>query len=62
MVVHYPSGDQYYEFDELTNDSGFTGHYFDIPPASPGQKVVIAVTVTYGSLTGTTQTFFLPWW
>ncbi len=62
MVVHYPSGDQSYEFDELTNDSGFTGYYFDILPASPGQKVVIAVTVTYGSLTGTTQTFFLPWW
>lgn len=62
MVVHYPSGDQRYQFDESTNDSGFTGYSFDIIPASPGQKVVIAVTVTYGSLTSTTQTFFLPWW
>ncbi|MCP4538352.1 MAG: hypothetical protein GY832_14545 [Chloroflexi bacterium] len=62
MVVQYPSGDQFYEFEELTNDSGFTGFYFDILPASPGQKVVIAVAVTYKSLTGTTQTFFLPWW
>lgn len=62
MVVHYPSGSQPYEFNEPTNDSGFTGHYFDILPASPGQKVVIAVTVTHNSLTGTTQTFFLPWW
>jgi hypothetical protein len=62
MVVHYPSGDHPYEFNEPSNDSGFTGHYFDILPTSPGQKVVIAVTVTYGNLTGTTQTFFLPWW
>ena len=62
MVVHYPSGNQPYDFDEPTNDSGFTGYYFDILPASPGQKVVIAVTVAYGNLTGTTQTFFLPWW
>ena len=62
MVVRYPSGDQPYGFDAPTNDSGFTGRYFDILPASPGQKVVIAVTVTCGPLTGTTQTFFLPWW
>jgi hypothetical protein len=62
MVVQYPSGDQPYQFDQLTNESGFAGYYFDIQPASPGQKVVIAVMVTYGSLTGTTQTFFLPWW
>jgi hypothetical protein len=62
IMVHYPWGSQPYEFNEPTNDSGFTGHYFDILPASPGQKVVIAVTVTHGSLTGTTQTFFLPWW
>lgn len=62
MVVHYPSGDQPYQFDELTNDSGFTGYYFDIHPASPGQKVVITVSVTYGTFTGDTQTFFLPWW
>ncbi len=62
MTVHYPSGDQPYSFDEATNESGFAGQYFDIQPAAPGQKVVIGVTVTYGELTGTTQTFFLPWW
>jgi hypothetical protein len=62
MIVHYPSGDQHYTFKDPTNDSGFAGFYFDILPASPGQKVVISVTVTYGNLTGTTQTFFLPWW
>jgi hypothetical protein len=37
-------------------------------PAPPGRKVVIDVMVTYyddaasATLTGTTQTFFLPWW
>ncbi|MDY7077012.1 MAG: hypothetical protein SXV54_08825 [Chloroflexota bacterium] len=61
-VVHYQSGDQLYDRFDPTNASGFTGLHFDILPASPGQKVVIDVTVTYGNLTGTTQTFFLPWW
>jgi len=67
MVVHYQSGDQYYEF-EPTNASGFTNFSFDILPAPPGRKVVIDVTVTYyddlvsTTSTGTTQTFFLPWW
>ena len=45
-----------------TNDKGFTGHNFDILPALPGRNVVIDVAATYGDLTGTTQTFFLPWW
>jgi len=62
MTVHYPAGDQPYRFNELTNDSGFSAQYFDIQPAAPGQKVVISVIVTHGELTGTTQTFFLPWW
>jgi len=62
IVVHYQSGDQIYEGLNPTNASGFTSHHFDILPTSPGQKVVIDVTVTYGNLTGTTQTFFLPWW
>jgi len=61
MMVHYQSGDQRYEF-EPTNASGFTQRCFDILPAPPGQKVVIDVTVTYGNVTTTTQTFFLPWW
>jgi len=61
MVVHYPSGDQRYEF-KPTNASGFTRYSFDILPSVPGEKVMIDVTVTYRDLTGTTQTFFLPWW
>ena len=67
MVVHYPSGDQRYEF-EPTNASGFTNVSFEILPAPPGRKVVIDVMVTYyddsvaTTLTGSTQTFFLPWW
>jgi len=61
MTVHYQSGDQHYEFNP-TNASGFTRHSFDILPSPPGQKVVIDATVTYGNLTDTTQTLFLPWW
>jgi len=61
MLVHYQSGDQPYEF-KPTNASGFTRCGFDLSPSLPGQKVVVDVTVTYGGLTATTQTFFLPWW
>jgi len=60
MIVHYQSGDQQYDFD-LTNESGFTKRSFEIQSSPPGQKVVIDVTITYGGLTYTTQTFFLPW-
>jgi hypothetical protein len=62
MVVHYPSGDQTYAFEQPTNESGFTGHCFEILPGSSGQKVVIDVIATYGILQGKTQIFFLPWW
>jgi len=64
MVVRYQSGDQHYEF-EPTNASGFTSFSFDILSAPPGRKVVIDVTGMYydgTTSTGTTQTFFLPWW
>jgi len=61
MTVHYQSSDQHYEFNP-TNASGFTRHGFDILLSPPGQKVVIDATVTYGDLTATTQTLFLPWW
>jgi len=60
MVVHYQSGDQRYDF-EHTNKNGFTKRGFEIKQSPPGQKVVIDVTVTYGDLTSTTQTFFLSW-
>jgi hypothetical protein len=61
IVVHYQSSDAHYECAP-TNDSGFTWCSFDILSSSPGRKVVVDVTVTHGDLTGTTQTFFLPWW
>jgi hypothetical protein len=61
MVVHYQSGDQWYEF-EPTNLSGFARRSFDILPSPPGKEIVIDVTVTYGNRTATTQTSFLPWW
>lgn len=60
MIVHYQSGDQQYDFDP-TNESGFTKRSFEIQSSPPGQKVVIDVIITYGGLTSTTQTFFLPW-
>jgi hypothetical protein len=61
MAIHYPTGDQRYEF-EPTDGDGFTSRSFDINPAPPGQKVLVDVAVTYGELTSKTQTFFLPWW
>lgn len=61
MIVHYPSGDQIYDFPP-TNATGFTRFSFDIPPSPPGQKVIIDVLVAYGNLIGSTQTFFRPWW
>lgn len=61
MVVHYQSGDQSYNFPP-TNASGFAMYSFDILSSPPGRKVVIDVAVTNGCLSGTTQTFFLPWW
>lgn len=61
MVVRYPSGDRTYDFPR-TNASGFARLGFDILPSPPGRKVIIDVIVTYGGLTGNTQTFFLPWW
>jgi len=67
FVVHYQSGDAVYDCAP-TNASGFTSFSFDILPSTPGRRVVVDLTVTYyddvgqTTLTGTTQTFFLPWW
>ena len=60
-VVHYQSSDAHYECAP-TDESGFTWCSFDILSSPPGRKVVVDVTVTRGDLTGTTKTFFLPWW
>jgi hypothetical protein len=61
ITVRYQSGDQTYTCNP-TNANGFTKCSFNIQPSSPGEKVVIDVQLDYGSLTATTQTFFLPWW
>jgi hypothetical protein len=61
ITVRYPSGDVRYECPS-TDASGFTMHSFDILSSLPGKNVVIDVAATYGSLSETTQTFFLPWW
>jgi len=61
IVVRYQSSDAHYECAP-TDDSGFTRCSFDILSSPPGRKVVVDVTATHGDLTGTTQTFFLPWW
>ncbi len=61
-VIHYPSGDQGCTFNP-TDERGFARCEFDLlPTLPPGQKVVVDVNVAYGSLTATTQTFFIPWW
>jgi hypothetical protein len=62
MVVGYPSGDQFYQFDEPTDSAGFAGYYFDLPSTAAGEKVVITVTATYASLSATTRIFFFAWW
>jgi len=61
VVVHYQSGAPRYEC-EPTSASGFTRCSFDVLPSTPGEKVVVDMMVTYRDVTGTTQTFFLPWW
>jgi len=61
-VIHYNSGEDGFCDFEPTNANGFAYCEFDIQPSPPGQKVVIDVTVTYGSVTATAQTFFMPWW
>jgi hypothetical protein len=60
-IVRYQSGNQTHTCD-TTNSSGFSKCSFAIQLSPPGEKVVVDVKVDYGSLTATTQTFFLPWW
>jgi hypothetical protein len=62
MTVRYPSEEIPYTWDAPTDLEGFAKQGFSIEGASPGRNVVIDVTATYGDLTRTTQTFYLPWW
>jgi hypothetical protein len=63
-TVRYEPGEEY-NFACLPTDlSSFSERDFDIRSGLvlPSHKVVIEVVATYGGLTGTTQTSFLPWW
>jgi hypothetical protein len=61
VIVHYPWG---YEdcTPQRTDTAGFTWCIFDIVSPTPGEEVLIDIKVTYGTLTATAQTFFMPWW
>lgn len=61
MNVHHHSGAKRYTFAPTDKD-GFTSLQFEIFPTPLGRKVVIDIIAFYDDLTGTTQTFFLPWW
>jgi hypothetical protein len=45
-----------------TDTRGVTAAAFDIGNLAPGQTVVIEVRITYGTLSITTQTSFMPWY
>lgn len=61
LVAHYTTEDRTFSAPP-TDATGYTQHTFSVGDPLPGYIVVIDVTVTYGSLTATTQTSFLPWW
>jgi hypothetical protein len=61
FVAHYTTGDRAFSAPP-TDMTGYTHHTFSVGNPLPGYIIVIDVTVTYGSLTTTTQTSFLPWW
>jgi hypothetical protein len=62
VTVRYPSGQRQHLDLDATDEDGFTTRSFEIPPTSPGKRVVIDVTAADRRSKGTTQTFFLPWW
>jgi hypothetical protein len=61
FVAHYTTDDRDFSAPP-TDTAGYTHHTFSVGNPLPGYIIVIDVTVTYGSLTTTTQTSFLPWW
>jgi len=61
IAVRYPTDLQTYTCDS-TNASGFTRCSFEVDASPPGEKILVDVTVSYGNLLATTQTFFIPWW
>jgi hypothetical protein len=61
FVAHYTTGDRDFSAPP-TDTTGYTHHTFSVGNPLPGYIIVVDVTVTYGPLTATTQTSFLPWW
>jgi hypothetical protein len=61
IAVRHPTDPQTYTCDS-TNASGFTRCSFEVNALPPGERILVDVTVSYGDLTATTQTFFIPWW
>jgi hypothetical protein len=61
FVAHYTTGDRAFSAPP-TDTTGYAYHTFSVSNPLPGYIIVIDVTVTYDSLTATTQTSFLPWW
>jgi hypothetical protein len=61
IVVGYQGNPQSQACDP-TNESGFSRCSFAVDSLPPGEKVIIDVSAAYGSLTSSTQTFFIPWW
>jgi len=61
FVAHYTTRDRAFSVPP-TDTTGYTHHIFNVGNPLPGYIIVIDVTVTYGRLTATTQTSFLPWW
>jgi hypothetical protein len=61
FVAHYTTGDRAFSAPP-TDTTGYTHQTFSVGNPLPGYIIVIDVTVTYGPLTATTQTSFLPWW
>jgi len=61
FVAHYTTGDRAFSAPP-TDTTGYTHHTFSVGNPLPGYIIVMDVSVSYGSLTATTQTSFLPWW
>ena len=61
FVAHYTTEDRVFSTPP-TDTTGYTYHTFSVGNPLPGYIIVIDITATYGSLSDTTQTSFLPWW
>lgn len=60
MIVHFPSGDQYFTLPD-TDSRGTTSHTFPAGKYTPGTVISIEFNATYGTLTTTTRTSYLMW-